>query len=645
MKNMILKNIGNTAFLLAALLIYNGYAFSQDEGTAKNGYAEAKSLYESDQYDEAYLKFSDFLKKYANDKKSDDAAYFKARCMYQQKNYSESVIEFSQFLLDYGSLETKVYNHSAQYYLAKSHYNSKNYEQSLKEFKKLITDYPDSKRVSSAQYDAGKSYYQLDNFDNALTSFQNVIDLYPDTSDASSAQYYIGKSYYQLEKYDDALASFQEVLDTYPDSSDASSAQYYIGKSYYQKKMYDQSLKTFEAVIRDYPDSSIRSFAENYIQKIEKKKVTDLTMKVEVLGGGNNLPKTPASYIDGNFTVNFPLSYDQSIKLGVSGYHKDQSFKTFNFPATEINDEVLRLFQTVNKISGKATWIAGVDNPLYSRLSVAGDYLFAEDQGDSFWNVEMKENLSLDLNSVVSLGFLAAGNLKIFPNYLSSGRKLDSYSLEAAPEIKWSINRDFNVTLGYDFIYKQYLDAKYSDDAGDSTYITSLKDKYYFEHNIDINLGVNYFKKITPKIGYRFTLNQSKNYGSVITGLDDTGSQEIRFIENYFDYYLHTFTLSTNFQLNDAIGIDVSADFGSRYFLNYPARDSGNTFIGEFRNDSSIELDLGFDYFFLQYKDFEFHMYLKAQYNKNVSNMEYQNSFQTNYKYVEGYSGLLIKIP
>ena len=269
------------------------------------------------------------------------------------------------------------------------------------------------------------------------------------------------------------------------------------------------------------------------------------------------------------------------------------------------------------------------------------DYIIAEDFGDSNYGVKISEDGLLRINGEWKTGWDSEFGWKVFPDYLVGGHKIDSLQGEFKPYLQWYFADKADLTLTYGFNIKQYLEAKYDTAVMG---VDSTKDRQYVTNYLEIDLDAKVGSKIDTSLSYELLYLESNNYDEWIT---DTGATD-KYMEDYNDYLQHTVKGSVDFQWTDRFRTDFDGSVEIRNYTNYTARDAAGVFLtGDIkRGDLSLSFDteLGF-VVWSGPAGTEAELIGQFWWNKSISNMEYEVSFDTNSEFYGGLLGVELRLP
>ncbi|ADD69086.1 tol-pal system protein YbgF [Denitrovibrio acetiphilus DSM 12809] len=104
--------------------------------------------------------------------------------LYRNGKYAESETKFNEFLMKYPDVER---SDNAMYWLGEIKYAEKDYESAVMKFQELVERYPEGNKVPDALLKMGYSYGNISDKDNAVKSLQKVVNMYPESDAARLA--------------------------------------------------------------------------------------------------------------------------------------------------------------------------------------------------------------------------------------------------------------------------------------------------------------------------------------------------------------------------------------------------------------------------------------------------------------------------
>jgi tol-pal system protein YbgF len=114
-----------------------------------------------------------------------EATYKEAFDKFQQGYYEEAAVKFSDFINAYPG--TPLIS-NAYYWLGESYLNLKNYEKAIVNFQEVIDKYPKSDKASRALLSQAEAFGIIKDTKSSKTVLKKVIELYPKTEEAAIAE-------------------------------------------------------------------------------------------------------------------------------------------------------------------------------------------------------------------------------------------------------------------------------------------------------------------------------------------------------------------------------------------------------------------------------------------------------------------------
>ena len=376
-----------------------------------------------------------------------------------------------------------------------------------------------------------------------------------------------------------------------------------------------------------------------YGSDLENDKKTNLQITISALAGADSITTAPGFELGADVTGTLPLGFNKQLTTGLSYTHNDFSFKTFNFDPGKTGDT--RLIQSTDKISADISFEAGSSRKFLYTLRLDGDYRLADDPEDDYYALKLSEDVLWRINNQWKTGVESEFHLEIFPDYLVGGNKIDSVYGDVASYIQWYFSDNADLTLNYAFNIKQYLEAKY-DTAVQG--VDSTKNRQYITNSMELELDTEINNFINTSLSYEFLILESNNYDVWISDTNATTT----FMKDYYDYLQHKVKVCADFQWSDRLRTDFDGAFEIMNFTNYIARDAAGVFLtgDEKRNDLSFSIDaeLGF-VIWSNPAGAEAELIGQFWWDKSISNMEDEVSFDTNSDFFGGLLGVELRLP
>lgn len=245
--------------LVFFLIFFSSILFCQ-EPNEDAVLASADSLQEAAQYEQAVIKYRDYLdlleKKKDDQKENFSEGYSNlGLCYYKLNNYSEAIIWFQKALdlqRETGDLESiaNSLNNIGLNYKMRGYYDKaiEYYEQTVKIDEELSKGSDLAKTLNNI----GMVYRLWGKYDKAIEYFERSLNLKSSLKEqdgVSKSLNFIGLVYTDWRKYDQAVQNFKESLkieESLNNKAEAAIRLNNLGRVYFYKKQYDTALAYFE---------------------------------------------------------------------------------------------------------------------------------------------------------------------------------------------------------------------------------------------------------------------------------------------------------------------------------------------------------------------------------------------------------------
>jgi TolA-binding protein len=234
-----------------AIARYNNISQDDRELFGKAIYGKAYCYLNSGRYDQAAAQFSEFLKKYPNNKNAQDARIRLADSYYGNKNYAAASGIYREL---FSGARIQVDNPHLYYQYAQSLYRGGKTEEAISRLFELRDKYPQSDYASRAYYLIGWIYFQKGDYNRAVSQYKNTLSLYPSGQIAPIVYYSIGDAYYNIGKYDSAIVNYEKIIDLFPGSANVFDALNGIQYSYIALNQPERAVETIESFISENPN-------------------------------------------------------------------------------------------------------------------------------------------------------------------------------------------------------------------------------------------------------------------------------------------------------------------------------------------------------------------------------------------------------
>ncbi len=117
--------------------------------------------------------------------KTQDGLYDAAKALFDKGDFENARIRFENFINKYPDSSRA---DNARFWIADSYYAEKWYEKAILEYQKVLESYPDSNKSSAARLKQGYAFAQLGETANARLILNELIKRHPDSKEAGYAQ-------------------------------------------------------------------------------------------------------------------------------------------------------------------------------------------------------------------------------------------------------------------------------------------------------------------------------------------------------------------------------------------------------------------------------------------------------------------------
>lgn len=236
-----------------ALTRYN-FAEGKDERfNAMAVYGKAYSYFNSGDYDNSASVFSDFIRKFRNDPRVEDARLRLADSYYGSKNFSAASRIYEE-IFKRGAADSD--NPYTRYQYAQALYKSGKVDQAITEFETIQNKFPTSEYAEGSLFTVGWIYFQRGSYAESINKYREMFVKYPNSSLIPMIYYSIGDAYFNMAKYDSALANYEKVIALYPNSPQVFDAVTGIQYTYLAKDQVERAVQFIDNFINRNPNLS-----------------------------------------------------------------------------------------------------------------------------------------------------------------------------------------------------------------------------------------------------------------------------------------------------------------------------------------------------------------------------------------------------
>lgn len=187
-------------------------------------YSDASRLQDEELYEEANVQFEEYIKKFPESTRADNAQLEIGRGYFLQGKYDEAISAYTEVINKYPNSDSA---DQAMLFIGDTYVAQDKYESALENYQKIIQKYP---RLGV------KVAIDAKNRIEAVKDLQDDMKILSEGSDDSkdNAQYDIGEIFFTVfNDYGRALTEYQKVMDRWPKSELADNALFRVGECYW----------------------------------------------------------------------------------------------------------------------------------------------------------------------------------------------------------------------------------------------------------------------------------------------------------------------------------------------------------------------------------------------------------------------------
>jgi outer membrane protein assembly factor BamD len=219
--------------------------------TADHYFQEGESFFDQQRYSDAVASWKKVRDSYYSPELNKLAELKIAEAQYLSNNFEEAAVDYSAFLKEHPGDERLA---EVLYFLGMSYYKqmrSEDRDQTVTQnalitFRRFVADYPDDKRVEEvgfliqrcrnrlAEHEVyvGRFYLRTGKYQAAVNRLKGILEEYPNYYYRDEAFYYLGTAYLKLEQKKEAADTFNTLYDQFPDSQYIIESQKILEKIY-----------------------------------------------------------------------------------------------------------------------------------------------------------------------------------------------------------------------------------------------------------------------------------------------------------------------------------------------------------------------------------------------------------------------------
>jgi len=246
---------------LDALHFAHSYEF--DKPMAKEALMNfARLAYELgyDPYNEAIDALNNFIAKYPNDPKQDEAYELLANIYLNTRNYKDALVSISKVKIK--STNLKMAEQRIYLYRGMELFNSQDFVAAIDHFKNAIEKNFDNQIAALAKFWMGDAYFRQKEYNKSANTFSDFISTSgaKNLAEYNDAYYNLGYAFFKQKEYNKALIEFQNFVGraSYSDRK-INDAHVRIADCYFMAKNYKKAIESYDKAINN--NSNVNDYA------------------------------------------------------------------------------------------------------------------------------------------------------------------------------------------------------------------------------------------------------------------------------------------------------------------------------------------------------------------------------------------------
>ena len=174
---------------------------------------------------------------------------------YNNGVYAKAAPKWEEFIRKYPDFKRI---DEAHFYLGNSQLNLKKFPEAIATYKSLAEKYPKFDNLDAARFNAAMAQFQIaaqsnkpEDFQSAAGAFEEVIEKHNNSPYLARAFYYLGDARYAAGKTEEAAQAYQQLVDRFGESSLAPDALYYLGVAQQDLGDLEKAAATYERFLKE----------------------------------------------------------------------------------------------------------------------------------------------------------------------------------------------------------------------------------------------------------------------------------------------------------------------------------------------------------------------------------------------------------
>ncbi len=246
-----------------ALTAFAAIAASDNELAAQATFRSGEVLMKSGRYNDAIIRFQDYLNKYTDGKLKEDAIFKIGLSWLELKDQAQALAAFSQLMNAKG-----YFRQEARFHIGEIARSLENFPLAIQHYKAIIAEDAVHPLASRARRAVGISLFHTQDYKGAIETFAAILKDYPATDAAiPESRLWFGKSLIASGDRENGILEVLKVPVLYPGSDFAAQAYAEAARTYEKLNNINKSRMMYEELLKIKPSEDLRKEAEAALKK------------------------------------------------------------------------------------------------------------------------------------------------------------------------------------------------------------------------------------------------------------------------------------------------------------------------------------------------------------------------------------------
>ena len=254
--------------MIAYVAVVGGSLFAQNDAidpVATREYAVALGFQKKKLFEQSAVRWTQFIAKFANDKRIANAHYHLGVCQLQSRN-AEAAETFRQILSRFDKFE---HRDAAQFNLGLALYNTAltskkpdDFRAAATEFAKVPTQYAQSEHIPSALYYQAECVFQAGDRPGAIAVYQKLIAQHGDSPLLPTAVFALATTQQDVNQHAEAVQTYRTFLQKFANDSKAAECRLRLGLALTALEKHAEAEKEFATAtaVKDFAMADLAMF-------------------------------------------------------------------------------------------------------------------------------------------------------------------------------------------------------------------------------------------------------------------------------------------------------------------------------------------------------------------------------------------------